>query len=107
MGDPGGRIGLRPGGLGCGSRFRRGIPGHGRLPSSGPLDDPGLVSICGPGSQIETPAASGSSWPEFPLLALCGVTGDQFGRPDDGPVRHAPADGSASAMAIRKTLSAA
>jgi hypothetical protein len=29
MGDPGGRIGLRPGGLGCGSRFRLGIPGHG------------------------------------------------------------------------------
>lgn len=27
MGDPGGRIGRRPGGLGCGSRFRRGIPG--------------------------------------------------------------------------------
>jgi hypothetical protein len=35
------------------------------------------------------------------------MTGDQFRRQDDGPVWHAPADGGASAMAIRKTLSAA
>jgi hypothetical protein len=97
MGDPGSR----------GSRLRRGVPGHGRLPGSGPLDDPGLVPICCPGSRSRTPAASGSSWPGFPPLALCGVTGDQFRRPDDGPVRHAPADGRAIAMAIRKTLSAA
>ena len=43
MGDPGSR----------GSRLRRGVPGHGRLPGSGPLDDPGLVPISCPGIQIE------------------------------------------------------
>ena len=53
MDAPGGRILLRPGGLGRGGRFRRGGPGHGRLPGSGSLDDPGLVPISGPGFQIE------------------------------------------------------
>jgi len=39
MDAPGSRILLRPGGLGRGGRLRRGVPGHGRLPGSGPLDD--------------------------------------------------------------------
>jgi hypothetical protein len=95
------------GGLGRGGRLRRGVPGHGRLPGSGPLDDPGPVPISDPGSRSRTPAASGSSWPGLPPLALCVMTGDQFRRQDDGPVWYAPADGGASAMAIRKTLSAA
>ena len=68
---------------------------------------PGLVPISGPGSRSRTPAASGPSWPGFPPLALCVVTGDQFRHRADGPVWHAPADGGASATAIRKTLSAA
>jgi hypothetical protein len=83
------------------------FPGWGRLPGSGPLDNPGLVPISGPGSRSRTPAASGPSWPGFPPLALYVVTGDQFRRQDDGPVRRALADEDASAMAIRKTLSAA
>jgi hypothetical protein len=53
MDAPGGRILLRPGGLGRSGRFRRGGPGHGRLPGSGSLDDPGLVPISGPGFQIK------------------------------------------------------
>ena len=57
MDAQGDRILLRPGGLGRGGRFRRGGPGHGRLPGSGSLDDPGLVPglvpISGPGFQIE------------------------------------------------------
>ncbi len=48
----GGRILLRPGGLGRGGRFRRGGPRHG-LPGSGSLDNPGLVPISGRGFQIE------------------------------------------------------
>jgi hypothetical protein len=35
------------------------------------------------------------------------VTGDQFRRQDNRPMRHASTDGGASAMAIRKSLSAA
>jgi len=59
-------------------------------------------------SSLQLTGTQTSGTPQgFPPLALCGVTGDQFRRPDDGPVRHAPADGSASAVAIRKTLSAA
>jgi hypothetical protein len=85
MDAPGSRIGLRPGGQGRGGRLRRGVPGHGRLPDSGPLDDPGLVPISGPGSRSRTPAASGSSWPGFPPPALSAVTGDRFRRQDDGP----------------------
>jgi hypothetical protein len=107
MGDPGSRIGLCPAVLGRGGRLRHGVPGHGRLPGSGPLDGPGLVPVRGPRAGSRTPVASGSSWPGFPPLARCGVTGDQFRRPEDGPVRHAPAGGSASAMAIRTTLSEA
>jgi hypothetical protein len=53
-------------------------------------------------SRSRTLAASGSSWRGFPPLALCVVTGGQFRRQDDGPVRHAPADGGASATAIRR-----
>ena len=53
MDAPGSRILLRPGGLGRGGRLRRGVLGHGRLPGSGPLDDPGLVPISDPGIQIE------------------------------------------------------
>jgi len=88
MGDPGSRILLRPSGLGRGGRLHRSVPGHGRLPGSGPLDDPGLVPISDPGSRSRTPAASGSSWPGFPPLALCVMIGDQFRRQDDGPVWH-------------------
>ncbi len=65
-----------------------------------------LVLISGLGSRSRAPAGSGSCWPGFPLLTLCVVTGEQLRRQDDRPV-HAPADGGASAMAIRKTLSAA
>ena len=50
MDAPGSRILLRPGGLGRGGRLCRGVPGHGRLLGSGPLDDLGLVPISGPGS---------------------------------------------------------
>src|SRR5690349_1972575 len=57
------RILPRPGGRGRGGRLRHGVPGHGRLPGSGRLDDPGLVPISGPESRSRTPAASGSSWP--------------------------------------------
>jgi hypothetical protein len=85
MDAPGSRIGLCPGGQGRGGRLRGGVPGHGRLPDSGPLDDPGLVPISGPGSRSRTPAASGSSWPGFPPPALSAVTGDRFRRQDDGP----------------------
>jgi hypothetical protein len=89
MGDPGGRIGLRPGGLGCGSRVppRPSRARARRVRARWMIRDwrPSAARI-----QIETPAASGSSRPEFPPLALCGGAGDQFGRPDDGPVRHAP-----------------
>jgi hypothetical protein len=53
MNAPGSRIGLRPGGPGRGGRLRRGVPGHGRLPGSSPLDDPGLMPVSGPGIQIE------------------------------------------------------
>ncbi len=56
MDVPGSRVLLRPGGLGRGGRLRRGVPGHGRLPGSGPLDDPGLVPISGPESRSRTPA---------------------------------------------------
>ena len=51
MSGLGGRIGLSPGGPGRGGRFCRGVLGHGRLPGSGPPDDPGLVPIGGPGSR--------------------------------------------------------
>jgi hypothetical protein len=107
MDASGSRILLRPGGLGRGGRLRRGVPGHGPLPGSGPLDDPGLVLISGPASRSRTPAASRPSWPGFPPLALCVVTAISFAVRMTDPVRHAPADGGASAMAIRKTLSAA
>jgi len=64
----------RPGGLDRGGgRLCRGVPGHGRLPGSGPLDDPGLVPVSGPGSRSRTPAASWSSWPGSPPLAHCAV----------------------------------
>jgi hypothetical protein len=43
------------------------------------------VPASGPGSRSRTPAASGSSWPGFPPLAHCVVTGDQLRRHDDGP----------------------
>ena len=105
MDAPGSRILLRPGGLGRGGRSAAAFPGMAAFRGSSPLDDPGLVPISDPGSRSRTPAASGSSWPEFPRLAPCVMTGDQFRRQDDGPVWHAPADGGASAMAIRKTLS--
>ncbi len=85
MDAPGSRILLRPGGLGRGGRLRHGVPGHGRLPGSGPLDDLGLVPISGPESRSRTPAASGSSWPGFSPLALGTVTGDRFRCQDDGP----------------------
>jgi hypothetical protein len=39
----------------------------------------------GPGSGSRTPTASGSSWPGFPPLAHCVVTGYQLRRQDDGP----------------------
>jgi hypothetical protein len=38
----------------------------------------------------------------FPPLALCVVTGDRLRSQDDEPVRHAPADSGASAMAVRR-----
>ena len=107
MNAPGSRILLRPGGLGCGGRLRRGVPGHGRLPGPARWMTRGLVPISEPGSRSRTPAAPGSSWPGFPQLALCVATGDQFRRQDDRLMRHAPADGGAGAMTIRKTLSAA
>jgi len=40
MDAPGIRILLCPDGLGRGSRLRRGVPRHGRLPGSDPLDTP-------------------------------------------------------------------
>jgi hypothetical protein len=57
---------------------------------------------------IRAAAAVGSA-AAFPGTAACRVRARWMirSRPDDGPVRHAPADGSAIAMAIRKTLSAA
>jgi hypothetical protein len=53
MNAPGSRILLRPGGLGCGGRLRRGVPGHGRLPGPAPLDDPGAGAHLRTGIQIE------------------------------------------------------
>jgi hypothetical protein len=37
------------------------------------------------GSRSRTPAAPGSSWPRFPPLAHCAMTGDQLRGQDDGP----------------------
>jgi hypothetical protein len=37
------------------------------------------------GTRSRTPTASGSSWPGFPPLARCVVTGDQLRGQDDGP----------------------
>jgi hypothetical protein len=108
MGAPGSRIGLRPGGLGRGGRLRRGVPGHGRLPGSGPLDDPGLVPISCPGIQIEDTGGIRIVLAGVP--AACPMRRDwaiSFAARMTDPARHAPADGGASAMAIRKTLSAA
>jgi len=86
MDAPGSRILLRPGGLGRGGRLRGGGPGHGRLPGSGPLNDPGArCPSPARDSRSRTPAASGSSWRGFPPLTLCVVTGGQFRRQDDGP----------------------
>ena len=53
MTAPGSRIGLRLTGRGRGGLLRRDVPGHGHLPGSSPLDDPGLMPVCGPGIQIE------------------------------------------------------
>jgi hypothetical protein len=53
MDAPGSRILLRPGALGRGGQLRRGVPGHGRLPGSGSLDDPGAGAHLRPGVQIE------------------------------------------------------
>src|SRR6266487_388568 len=91
MDAPGSRILLRPGGLGRGGRLRHGVPGHGRLPGSGPLDDPGLVPISGPESRSRTPAASGSSWSGFSPLALGTVLAIGFAARMTDPVRHAAA----------------
>jgi hypothetical protein len=38
----------------------------------------------------------------FSPLALCVVIGDRLRRQDDEPVRHAPVDRGASAMAVRR-----
>ena len=46
---PGSRVLLRPGGLDRGGRLRRDNPGPGRLPDTGPLDDPESAPIPGPG----------------------------------------------------------
>ena len=100
MGAPGSRILLSPGGLsrsGCLCAVFR----HGRLPKPGPLDDPGLMPVSGPGIQIGDtggiriilagiPAARPLRRGQRPVSAS-GMT---------DPVRHAPAGGSTSAMAI-------
>jgi hypothetical protein len=106
MDAPGGRILLRPGALGRGGRLRRGVPGHGRLPV------PARSMIRGwcpslAGIQIEDTGGIRIVLAGFPSLALCVVTCDQFRRRDDGPRAACTWDRGASAMAIRKTLSAA
>jgi hypothetical protein len=103
---PGSRIPRRPGGLDRGGRLRRGVPGHVRLPGSGPLDDPGLVPILRPGIQIEDGGGIRIVLAGSPPLAHRVVTGDQLRHLDDAPRVACAADGGASAMAIRKTLSA-
>ena len=107
MDAPGSRMLLRPSGLGRGGPLRRGVPGHGRLLGSGPLDDPGADAHLRTEIQIEDTGGTRMVLAGFPPLAFCAVTGDQFRRQDDRPTRHAPADGGTSAIAIRKTLSAA
>ena len=107
MDVPGSRILLRPSGLGRGGRLRRDVPGHGRLLGSGTLDDPGAGAHLRTGIQIEGTDGTRIVLAGFPPFALCVVTGDQFRRQDNRPMRHASTDGGASAMAIRKTLSAA
>jgi len=83
MDAPGSRILLRPGGLGRGGgQLRRGVPGHGRLPGSGPLDDGAHLR---PENQIEDTGGIRIVLAGFPPLALCVVTGDQLRRQDDGP----------------------
>jgi hypothetical protein len=77
MGAPGSRILLSPGGLSRGC-WLRAVFRHGRLPKPGPLDDPGLMPVSGPGIQIGDTGASGSSWPGFPPPALCAVASDRF-----------------------------
>jgi hypothetical protein len=75
---------------------------------SGPLDDPGLMPISHPGIQTEDTGGIRIVLARVP--AARPLRRDRRSVPPSGmadPVPHAPADGGASAMAIRKTRSGA
>jgi len=88
MDSAGSRVLLRPGDLGeaCGSTVI--VPGVAACLRFGRPDDRSLASIPGP-IRSGTPAASGSSRPQFPPLALCVVATVSFAVRMTDAVRHA------------------
>ena len=83
------------------------FPGDGRLPGSGPLDDPRAGAHLRTGIQFEDTGGTRIVLTGFPPFALCVVTGDQFRRQDDQPHAACTCGWRCQRHGNRKTLSAA